>query len=140
LDKFKTAILYLPLFLGLASTVLTVVGAFVSVYLFFVSLVITFVCGYFVFKDTMNVVQGIGPVYWITRDNGMDNQPIICVGFMRETGEPWRTGKGLQVRIKQYVFQLGLCRRNPNKEEEEGLLFAMKGRALDTQAKDIASW
>lgn len=93
-----------------------------------------------VFKDTMNVLQAVGPLYWITRDNGTKGIPFISPGFMREIDEPWRTGKGIQVRLFKYVFQLGLCRKNPNKNEEEGLLFAMKGRDMKLKAKEISSW
>lgn len=92
------------------------------------------------FKDTMNVLQAVGPVYWITRDNGTSDTPFISPGFMRETGEPWRTGNGLQVRLGKFVFQLGVCQKHPNKEEEEGLLFAMKGRDMKLKTEEIASW
>ena len=88
----------------------------------------------------MNRVRGIGPLYWITRDFVDNRTPIICTGFMRETGAPWRQGKGLQIRTKKHTFQIGFCKRLNPSDETAGILGAVGGRMLDLEADEIGSW
>lgn len=103
-----------------------------------VSLPIVGMSGRYVFKDTMNLVQGIGFVYWVTRDTHKGFS--LSIGFMRETDYPWRTGKGLQIGISKYSFQLGFCKRHDPHSEIMGLTNALKGRELHYQPKEIREW
>lgn len=106
-----------------------------------IPLVLLVVIGsYFLFKDTLNRIQYVGPLYWITRDNGTDNDPVVTRAFMRQTSAPWKTGKGIQIRAGKYTFQFGLCRSSKLRSEDEGILHALQGRYMDTAAKDIGDW
>lgn len=95
---------------------------------------------YVLFKDTMNRIQYIGPLYWITRDNGRYGDPVITKAFMRQTAAPWKTGKGVQLRFRKYTFQAGICRATKLVKEDEGLLHAMQGRYLDDPVDAIRTW
>lgn len=87
-----------------------------------------------------NRVFPVGPVYFIRRDNGSSKDPIICTGFMNEISSPWRRGKGIQIRVRKQVVQVGLCRKHPYQKEDEGVLSAIGGRYMDTDVKDIRGW
>ena len=95
-------------------------------------------CGIYVFKGTLNLVQGVGFVYWITRDTHKGFS--LSIAFMRETDNPWRTGRGIQVGLGKYSFQIGICRRHVAHNESEGLLNAVKGRRLHYRPKEIREW
>lgn len=95
---------------------------------------------YFLFKDTLNRVQYIGPLYWITKDNGRYGDLVITKAFMRQTAAPWKTGKGIQFRFRKYTFQVGICRSTKLVKEDEGLLHAMQGRYLDDPVDAIRTW
>lgn len=89
----------------------------------------------------MNKLKSIGILYFIVRDTGSSKDPVFSTGFMRQTGFPWKSGKGIQLRIGKYVSQIGLCR--PNKalqDEQDGLLYAMQGRLLDEKPNEIGNW
>lgn len=92
---------------------------------------------YYMFKDTMNVLQVVGPVYWITKNNS-PKTPIVSKGFMHETSEPWRKGTGVQFRISKHSFQIGLCKKQ-DLDETTGVLSSLQGRFLDTSPGDIGS-
>lgn len=108
-----------------------------ALYFIFASLIIS---GRAVFKDTLNVLQGIGPVYWITRDYVPDHTPIVCMGFMREIDSPWRTGKGPQFRVLNRTFQVGLCRKHHYQNPTEGELAVVGGRFMETPPEEIGEW
>jgi len=93
-----------------------------------------------ILKIALNRVFVIGNLYMIRRDNGKPSDRLIAKGFMHEISAPWRKGKGLQVRIKSQVFQIGFCRKHPHHKEDEGVLAAMGGRYMDVTAKDIREW
>jgi hypothetical protein len=95
---------------------------------------------YFLFRDTLNRLQYIGPIYWITRDNTPKGTPLLSIGFMRQTSFPWKVGKGLQVSISRYSFQFGICKKSKHSDETEGILGALGGRYLDTSTSDIREW
>lgn len=95
-------------------------------------------CGVHVFSGTLNLVQGIGFVYWVTRDTHKGFS--LSIGFMRETDYPWRTGKGIQIGVGKYSFQIGFCRRHNPNNEIMGLTNALKGRELHYQPKEIREW
>lgn len=107
--------------------------------LFFVmsSLIIS---GRVVFKDTLNRLQAIGPVYWITRDYVPSTAPLVGLGFMRETQAPWRTGRGLQVKALSKTFQIGVCKRQHYKNPLEGELSVVGGRFMETPPEEIGEW
>lgn len=91
----------------------------------------------------MNRLRTLGIVYVIIRDIGKPKERIISIGFMRQTGPPWKTGKGIQIRIGKYVTQVGVCRTNAglrNLQEADGLLYAMQGRLMEDPPSKIGSW
>lgn len=88
------------------------------------------------FQDTMNIYQGVGPVYWITRDNGTDDMPRVSMAFMRMVDPPYRVGKGIQFRAGQYTFQIGLSVIPPDADEYTPVM----GRKLDTEPEEIGDW
>jgi hypothetical protein len=92
---------------------------------------------YYLFKDTMNHLQVVGPVYWITKNN-TPVSPFVSKGFMHEISEPWRKGTGIQFRVCKHSFQIGICRKQ-NLDETSGVLSALQGRFLDTSPGDIGS-
>lgn len=96
---------------------------------------------WFLFKDSMNLVQSVGRLYWITRDYTPKNTPIVAKAFMRELGEPWRIGSGIQIRFsKNRTFQLGWCTKTAPTSEEDGVLNAVGGRYMDITAEEIGEW
>jgi hypothetical protein len=105
---------------------------------FLVTLPLSFLLGHYVFKGTMNLVQGVGFIYWVTRDTHKGFS--LSIGFMRETDYPWRTGRGLQIGIGKYVSQFGICKRNKPQNEIMGLTMAVKGRELQHKPKEIREW
>lgn len=93
------------------------------------------------FKDSINLVQAVGPLYWITRDYVPKGTPIVSKGFMRELGEPWRVGAGIQIRFAQNrTFQIGWCHKTAPATEDEGVLSAVGGRYMDVTAEEIGEW
>lgn len=96
--------------------------------------------GWVIFGNSMNLVQRIGSLYWIIRDNGKKGDPIIGSAFMRQTDEPWLIGKGVQVRFFKYSVQIGICYPNFFDSEEDGVLNAMSGRYMEDSAKEIGNW
>jgi hypothetical protein len=96
--------------------------------------------GYFLFKDTINSVQVVGPVYWITRDYEKVQRPYIGLGFMREANAPWRIGKGLQISLHKKSFQIGLCTKPEYMDEQEAELGVLGARFMDTKPTDIGNW
>lgn len=88
----------------------------------------------------MNNLYVFYRLYWITKNTGKKRDPIIAKGFMRQTAAPWFTGTGLQIRFGKYVFQIGICGKPKQLADEEGLLYAMQGRSMDLEPKDIGSW
>lgn len=89
----------------------------------------------------LNVVRGVGPLYWIVRDTGTKAMPMIALGWVHELGGYWRKGKGIQIRISKYVFQFGFCQKSKIVyNEDEGLLYAMEGRMMAVETKEIREW
>lgn len=89
----------------------------------------------------LNVVFGVGPFYWIVRDNGIKKMPIISSGWVHELGGHWRKGKGLQFRAFKYVFQIGVCKKaEKTMDENDGLLYALDGRMMDVKSQEIGDW
>jgi hypothetical protein len=92
---------------------------------------------YTILKGTLDLVQGIGPVYWIMRRDSR----IISLGFgtMHELSAPWRKGRGVYVALFHRSLQFGLCRRQ-QLDEVTGTLSAVQGRYLDLSANEIGNW
>jgi len=130
---------YLSLSLFLISTLAVLISLFVAWHIVLVSLVVSLASGYFVFKDTMNKLQSIGPFYWITRDFTAPNHPVIAKGFMRETASPWRMGTGVQIKLRKHSFQFGVCNK-PQAGEERNLLTMLDGHYMDTPPSELRDW
>lgn len=90
----------------------------------------------------LNTVWIAGPVYWIVRDSDKTKRfpTSLTFGFMRQTSPPWKTGWGIQIRMFKYIYQLGLCRKSKELDDQSGLLYAVKGRILDTPITEIGEW
>lgn len=109
----------------------------------FVLLIVALSMGaWMIFKDSLNLVQGFGPVYWITRDVVPTNTRLVSTGFMHELCAPWRVGKGVQIRLGHTrTFQIGFCKRTRPVDEESGVLQAVGGRMMDeVTPEDIGEW
>lgn len=87
----------------------------------------------------INSLWTVGPVYWIVRDT-KSSKHIISSGFMRQTSYPWKTGYGIQIQVQKYSYQIGLCRKSKASDDQSGLLFAVKGRILETPITEIGDW
>ncbi len=130
---------------GYTAIWLFIILLFYSVYAIFtkqnlliVSLPLVLFLGVYLFKGTLNLVLGLGFIYWVMRDTHKGFS--ISRGFMRETSHPWRTGRGIQIGLGKYVFQIGICKRNNVISEMNGLLNALKGRELHYKPKEISEW
>lgn len=90
----------------------------------------------------INTLWVFGPFYWILRDTEYSNKLRfpIRLGFMRQTTPPWRIGYGVQVKVHKYFYQFGVCRKPKNVDDTNGLLYAVKGRILETPIKEIGEW
>jgi len=90
----------------------------------------------------LNTVWIAGPIYWIVRDSDQTKRfPVsLSFGFMRQTSHPWKTGWGVQVRVCKYIYQFGVCRKPRGLDDQSGLLYAVKGRILDTPITEIGEW
>lgn len=107
------------------------------------ALVVTLSVGaWLLFRDSLNLVQGFGRVYWITRDIVPANTPLIAKGFMHELCEPWRVGRGVQIRLGRVrTFQIGFCKKTRPIDEESGVLQAVGGRIMhEVTPEDIGEW
>lgn len=131
-------IIYLCLFLFAALIPANLVLLFLNTELLIATIPLMAVVGYPVFKDTTNLVQGVGPVYWVTRDNHIGLS--LGLGIMRETDYPWRYGKGIQIGLGKHVFQLGICRKQNVIDEMNNLLTAIKGRNLPHKPAELGEW
>lgn len=87
----------------------------------------------------LNSVWIAGPLYWVIRDFKTSKYPI-SIGFMRQTSQPWKTGRGIQIQVHKYSYQVGVCRKPKNMDDQAGLLFAVQGRILETPITEIGEW
>lgn len=106
-----------------------------GIYFLIFTTVITIWTGY----KHLNNVWLFGPVYWIVRDV-KPSKGIVSIGFMRQTSNPWKTGKGIQIQSSKYSYQIGVCRKSKSMDDQSGLLFAVKGRILETPITEIGEW
>ena len=97
------------------------------------------ICWWLVLRDTLDLVQGVGPVYWLTRQTTV-KKIGLRMSFMRETDYPWRTGRGMQVVVPYRTFQIGICKPSEHYTVEDGLLHSLVGRRLPGKPKDIGTW
>jgi hypothetical protein len=88
----------------------------------------------------VNKLYVFGKLYWILRDVGKAEDRHLSKGFMRQTSSPWLTGSGIQFRIGKYVLQIGTCKNPQRLHEDDGLLYALQGRIMDSKPKDIRDW
>ena len=129
---------YLAFWCFILSLLCSIYAIFVKQSLLFASLPVAGILGVYLFKGTLNLVLGIGFIYWVLRDTHKGFS--MSFGFMRETNYPWRTGNGVQIGLGKYVFQIGFCKRNNAIDEMNGLLNALKGRELQHKPKEIREW
>lgn len=121
------------------SFLLTLVFIALSFFWALLAIALSSFFGYFLFKNTLNAVQSVGPVYWITRDIVPPHSRVISSGFMHELDAPWRHGKGVQIALFKRTFQIGLCKKH-NYDETSGVLAAVQGRFMDESAHEIGNW
>lgn len=88
----------------------------------------------------LNIVHGVGCIYWIVRDTATAETPRMSTGWVHELGGYWRKGKGIQFKTGKYITQVGVCKRHKVKNEEDGILEAMQGRMLNTTTDEIGEW
>lgn len=96
-------------------------------------------CWWLVLRNTLDLVQGVGPVYWLTRQTDVKKIGIQS-SFMRETDYPWRNGRGIQAVVPYRTFQVGVCKPSEHYTKEEGLLHSLVGRRLPSKPKEIREW
>jgi hypothetical protein len=90
-----------------------------------------------VFRDSRNMVQGVGPIYWFYGDNTWSKSPIaVRYVQLRETMYPYRRGRGVGVLVRNTEVQIGFCRRDPNGSD----LQVLDGRDLDVPVAVIKDW
>ena len=127
---------YAPLVLG--SLILPILP-FVRGWLLLALVGAGIICWWLVLRNTLDLVQGVGPVYWLTRQTTV-KRIGLQVSFMRETDYPWRTGRGEQVLVPYRTFQVGICKPSEHYTKEEGLLHSLVGRSLPEKPEEIREW
>lgn len=88
----------------------------------------------------MNNLYVIGKIYWILRDISKPKDRVFSKGFMRQTSPPWLTGSGIQIRFGKYTLQIGICGKPRSLDDQDGLLYAIQGRLMDTEIREIGEW
>jgi hypothetical protein len=96
--------------------------------------------GRIVLKDTLNTLQVVGPVYWITRDYVPKGTRFASIGFMKQIDEPWRVGTGLHLNLWKRTFQIGICHKQHYTNSMDGELSVVGGRLMDTAPTEIGAW
>ncbi len=97
------------------------------------------ICWWLVLRNTLDLVQGVGPIYWLTRQTTI-KKVGVQKSFMRETDYPWRTGNGLQFVVPFRTFQIGICKPSEHYTVESGLLHSLVGRPLPEDPEEIGEW
>ena len=96
--------------------------------------------GRIVLKDTLNTLQVVGSVYWITRDYVPKGTRFASIGFMKQIDEPWRVGTGLHLNLWKRTFQIGICHKQHYTNSMDGELSVVGGRLMDTAPTEIGAW
>ena len=65
----------------------------------------------------MNNLHTIGPIYWVLKDNATNKTPRLAMAFMRQTDFPWRVGRGIQLKMNNYSFQIGLSKKTKTTDD-----------------------
>jgi hypothetical protein len=131
---------FLAMSAWLASIVWVVVSLILMSQMIGIAIIISCLISFLIFRDTMNAVQSVGPVYWICRDVVPAGTPFIASGFMRQTSAPWRIGKGIQIKVRKHTFQIGISKVGSDMSDDDGLMTAIQGRFLKDKAKEIRDW
>lgn len=92
---------------------------------------------YLILKDTLGVVQFVGPIWWIIRPD--ERYIAVGTGTVHELSSPWRKGPGVYMCLFKRTFQTGYCRKQ-RLNDEHGTLSAIAGRYLDLSAHEIGAW
>ena len=127
---------YAPLILGV---LLMPILPFLRGYTLLSALFVFLLSWFLVLRDTLNLVQGVGKVYWLTRSTDVFALKLQ-LSFMRETDYPWRSGKGVQLVFPYRTFQIGICKQSKNYTVDEGLLHSLVARKLPSKPEDIREW
>lgn len=92
---------------------------------------------YLVFHETMNKIQYVQllRIYWITRDTGTSDEPLVERAWMRQTMPPYWRGSGIKFRFRHYTLQIGILTK-----KGRDLLDQLGGRELHEDAKEIRQW
>lgn len=77
------------------------------------------VLGWLLFRHTLNLFQHIGPLYWITRDDGSRGAPVVAWAYALSIGPEYKIGNGVQFRLGRHTFQIGLCKDAPVDPDDE---------------------
>lgn len=112
---------------------LSAIGLAVSFY----ALIFIAFFAYCTFRNTLNILQVVGPIYWISRDYDKVQKFRVGSGFMHTTSEPWFKGKGVQISIWKRSFQVGMCQEHKYHNDLDGALAAIQGRFLDLTPHQI---
>lgn len=103
----------------------------------FYALIPISIFAYFTFRNTLNILQVVGPIYWISRDYDKVQKFRIGSGFMHTISDPWFKGKGVQISLWKRSFQVGICQEQKYHNDLEGSLAAIQGRFLDLTPRQI---
>lgn len=120
---------YWPLY-GLC---LSIIGLWLSFY----ALIPIALFAYFSFRNTLNVLQIIGRVYWITKSFEIKQRFRVSKGFMHTTSYPWYKGNGIHMVFWKRSFQIGICQKQTYANDVEGTLASLQGRFLDLTPRQI---
>lgn len=95
--------------------------------------------GYLIFRNAVDLFQGVGPLFWIRRHDVVGAKRLAIVRA-HEDDEPWRSGIGISIQLGRHGLVVGLCRRTHPSSPEEGLLRALEGRELDETPEEVGMW
>ena len=79
----------------------------------------------------------LGPLYIAIRNNGISKIPFISKGVLRQLGKPWRRGVGIELRARQYVLHIGVCRKTTS---DDPTLSSLDGSWMDVDIETIKGW
>ena len=102
--------------------------------------VITVLAWWMVLRQTMNKFQGMGPIFWVTRNKDTPRR-LVGRALVHETNEPWRIGHGLYVKLPGRWVTIGVCRRRPRPELRKTIELGEEMPVMDeVTVNDIEEW
>ena len=88
-------------------------------------------------SDLSTRIRGVGPVY-IAVERKPSERRVFSRAWIIEMAPPFRKGKGVRLRLRSRAFQIGVCRRHP--EAEENLLSHIGWREAEASLDKIRQW